>query len=61
MVFQFKEYTTMNKKTYIIPTLLIVNVDASQMIAESIGVNPDQQVNSNFTKDEGDWDEVWDD
>ncbi len=51
----------MNKKTYIIPTLLIVNVNASQMIAESLGVNPEEQVNSNFTKDEGDWDEVWDD
>lgn len=49
------------KRIYMIPELQIVEIHCETLIAESLGVNPEQQVNTNFTKDEGDWDEVWDD
>ena len=52
----------MNKKIYMTPALQIVSVSATHMLAESLVADPTKEVNANFTKDEGDWDDdLWDD
>lgn len=52
----------MNKKIYMTPALQIVIVSATHMLAESLEADPTKEISggTNWTKDEGDWDEVWD-
>lgn len=57
------------KKTYIIPAERIVNIDATEMLAESTGVNhgdglgnkqPDEDHTENqFVKSQSQWDKEW--
>ncbi|MBR0273139.1 MAG: hypothetical protein IJQ59_03485 [Bacteroidaceae bacterium] len=48
------------KKTYMIPELQIVEIHSEKLIAESLDKYSGDG-GSQLTKDEGDWDEVWDD
>lgn len=47
------------KKTYIAPSVEIENVEAFQMIAESIGYGGSGFSGDADTKEEGDWN-IWD-
>ena len=51
------------KKIYISPALQCVHIEASTTLASSPFYDPDKEIENNNdigTKDEGDWDELWD-
>ena len=53
----------MNKNAYISPNVTIVTIVPECLVAVSLGKG-DGEFDSgsmDFTKEEGDWDEVWDD
>jgi len=45
-----------------IPALQIVEIHTEKLIAESIGIGNETAAEGDggYTKDQGDWDEVWD-
>jgi len=49
------------KKIYLTPHATVIHIQASQMIAESYKIYNSEIDADAMTKDEGDWDEVWDD
>jgi len=50
------------KKIYMQPQMAVVKIAPTTLIAESLGVNNEAQNNvQGDVKDEGDWDELWDD
>jgi len=54
----------MNKKIYTTPALQIVSVNPTHMLANSLEADSSKTISSstNWTKDEGDWDDdLWDD
>ena len=51
------------KKIYLTPQITVVHIQASQMIAQSLGFKNGTVTDENnvMTKDEGDWDDdLWD-